>query len=508
MKTSFLSVLLLVQQALFSQTLFRDIAFNANEPTANTSVRNIAVYPDQKILICGDFSNYNGVLKQSLIRLLSDGQPDLSFTPPVMNGLVHSIAIQPWDQKVVIGGSFTLANGTAANGVARFNHDGSRDATFNIGSGIGSGYSGELSVRSVVIVDDADPSRRRIYAGGQFQVFNGASIGTRGGLVRLFENGARDAAYDPMVTNGPVYAMRADADGKLVIGGEFWNVGGATQVRVARINADGTRDAGFNTNPFGPYSSVTSVAIDSAGRVLLGGWFTQYNGLDYKHMVRLLPDGKVDTSLHMGSGFQGGLSTYTNGTEARSFAFLKDGTIVVGGNFTSYNGIACNNIICIQPDGSVSDWSIGDGFDNNIMTLQIQEPMPGEERVLAGGFFNSYQSYTQGTVMRLIPMLSVLNQQQQTRANVMPARQSASSVTRVYPNPVRNQLFIETYMPYASKWTAVAYGIGGQVLKQWNLFLQRGGNKVPLDVSMIRQQYFVLSFSNGLQQFRYVISRQ
>ncbi|RYZ24692.1 MAG: hypothetical protein EOP49_45625, partial [Sphingobacteriales bacterium] len=275
MKTRLLAtVLLFLQQSLSSQTLFRDISFNADEPTTNTSVRHVAVYPDQKILICGDFSNYNGVLQRSLVRLLSTGEPDLSFTPPNLNGLVHSIAIQPWDNKVVIGGSFTIVNGSAANGLARFNDDGTRDLAFNTGSGIGSGYSSELSVRSVVIIDNPDTSKRRIYAGGQFQTFNGVNIGSRGGLVRLFENGNRDVSYNPLVTNGPVYAMKADATGNLIIGGEFWNIGSATQVRVARLNPDGTRDVSFNTNPFGPYSSVTSIGIDASGRILLGGWFT------------------------------------------------------------------------------------------------------------------------------------------------------------------------------------------------------------------------------------------
>jgi uncharacterized delta-60 repeat protein len=503
--TALMLVLFFLTKTFTGQTLTRDISFNDNLATTNTSVRNIAVYDDQRILICGDFSNYNGVLHQSLIRLLSNGQPDPTFLSPVVNGVVHSIGIQPWNNKVIIGGGFTMVNGVPMNGLARFNDDGSLDATFNIGTGISSAWGGDLSIRSVSIADNIDPAKRYIYAGGQFQAFNGFATGIKGGLVRLKENGSRDIVYNPQVTNGPVYTTKFDSAGKLLIGGEFWNIAGVQQVRIARLNIDGTRDLTFNTGAFGPYSSVTGIGIDASGKILLGGWFTKFNGVDYNHIIRLNSNGSIDNTFNTGSGLENGLSLNTNGTEARTFAFLDDGSIVVGGNFTSFNGTSCGNIVCLNDTGGIATWKTGTGFDDNVMNLQLQEAVAGEKRILVAGFFESYQSYTQGTVMRLVPMLSVLyktpgSHEKDSRS----VRTNVAKAPRLYPVPAARQVFLETSFPKPECYSVAAYAFNGALLKQWAVTIPAGIQKTTFNISNINANYFILIMKNQnhLLQFK------
>lgn len=385
------------------QDMIRDVSFNNNRYTANANVRCIAVQADQKIIFFGNCSFYDGVYQPYGGRLLKTGLLDPSFSPITLDARVDDAVIQPWDQKIVIGGSFTKVNGVSRSGIARLNTDGSLDLTFNPGQGIASGY-GDLRVWCLAIKDAPDPLKRRIMVGGQFEQFDGAFIGTRGGLVQLFENGSRDVAYAPLVEKGPVYAMYLDKNNKLLIGGEFWSAGGAFKLRIARLNEDGTLDNSFSSGAgfSGPNSSVTTIAVMPDDKVVIGGYFTQFNGITRRGLARLNSDGSLDPAFNNGLGFQGGGSIYDNATEVRRVFSPGDGTIIAGGNFTTYNGTAYQNIVKLMSDGSVDPgMTFGTGFNEWVIDIQEQEYLPSDKRILVGGFFDTYRGYTQGAIMRL-----------------------------------------------------------------------------------------------------------
>lgn len=112
-----------------------DIGFGFGDG-ANGGVLTMAIQPDGKIIIGGDFTTYNGTTRNRIARLNTDGSLDTTFNPG--SGASHSIqtmVIQS-DGKIIIGGVFTSYNGTARNCIARLNADGSLDATFNPGIGV------------------------------------------------------------------------------------------------------------------------------------------------------------------------------------------------------------------------------------------------------------------------------------------------------------------------------------------------------------------------------------
>lgn len=396
--------LLLFFSAAISQRIIRDISFNEDQFTANANVRCVAIQNDQKILFFGDCSFYNGKYLPYGGRLLRDGTIDGDFAAPALNGRVDAIAIQPWDQKIIIGGSFTTINGIARRGIARLNTDGSLDITFDPGTGISGPSGGDLRIWSIAIKDAMIPAKRRIIAGGQFQQFNGFNTGTDGGLVQLLENGSRDALYNPKVEQGPVYKIYLDRNNKLLIGGEFWYVGGVFKLRIARLNEDGTLDTGFSsgTGFAGPSASVTAIAVTADDKVLIGGYFQQFNGITRRGLAKLNTDGSPDISFNAGAGFQNGGSVYDYATEVRSILAMADGSAIVAGNFTRYNGMACNNIVMLRNNGTVATDSTFDaGFNEWVMDVKLQDYLPGEKRIITAGFFDSYQAQKQGAVMRL-----------------------------------------------------------------------------------------------------------
>ena len=110
------------------------------------------------------------------------------------------------------------------------------------------------------------------------------------------------------------------ADGKLVLGGLFTSVNGSavsttTGVNcIARLNADGTRDTAFNAGLGGANSAVYSVAVQADGKLVLGGQFTSVNGsavsatTGVNRIARLEATGALDTAFHIntiGSGLSG-----------------------------------------------------------------------------------------------------------------------------------------------------------------------------------------------------------
>jgi hypothetical protein len=86
----------------------------------NGIIQSIVYQPDGKVLIGGSFDNYNGTARNGIARVNADGSLDGSFNPGtgVDNGVVNSIAYQP-DGKVLIGGPFTTYDNVSRNRIAR-----------------------------------------------------------------------------------------------------------------------------------------------------------------------------------------------------------------------------------------------------------------------------------------------------------------------------------------------------------------------------------------------------
>src|SRR5205085_1130948 len=128
----------------------RDTSFNPAGAGADARVFAVAMQPDGKIVIGGEFTSYNGATtSRGVMRLNADGTPDASFNAggAGADAFVVAVAVQP-DGKILVGGGFTSYNGGAATTqrIMRLNPDGTPDATFNAG---GAGANGV--VRAVAI---------------------------------------------------------------------------------------------------------------------------------------------------------------------------------------------------------------------------------------------------------------------------------------------------------------------------------------------------------------------
>ena len=284
---------------------------NDTDGTFGAIIYSVALQVDGKILIAGYIGvSVNGTNYYGVARLNTNGTVDTNFQFGA-DGIVHSVGLQA-DGKILLAG-YGIGNSPNWNGVARLNVDGSLDGTFQAGTDTNS------SLISVLVQPDGKViCLGSVYVGGT----------NRNGLVRLNSNGSLDATFNP-ATGAPIAAIALQPDGKILIGGG-----------LARLNSDGTLDANFN--PGSSIESVNSLALQSDGKVIIGG--ATRNGV-----ARLNANGTLDTSFDSGTGPSGAYVRLS----ISAVALQTDGKVLVGGDFSSFNGASRNRLVRLNPNGTV-----------------------------------------------------------------------------------------------------------------------------------------------------------
>jgi len=357
-----------------------DIGFN-NGDGANYKIRRTTLLADGKILIAGEFSSYNGTLRNRIARLNNDGSLDTGFNPGMgAYNTIHSLAVQA-DGKILIGGDFTLYDGTERNRIARLNANGSLDTGFDPGTGANS------TVLSIIVQADG-----KILIGGDFVTVNG--IG-RNRVARLNADGSLDNGFDPGTgASHKVQAGAVQGDGKILIGGEFTSFNGTGRNRIARLNVDGSLDTGFDPGT-GANLGVHSTTVQADGKIVIGGRFSAYNGTMRNRIARLNADGSLDTSFDPGAG----ANDIVHSTTVQA-----DGKIVIGGEFYAYNGIWRRGIARLNANGNLdASFDPGTGVTGGALNAVFSTDVQADGKILIGGEFTSYNGWTRKQMTRANP---------------------------------------------------------------------------------------------------------
>lgn len=356
--------------------------FTTQPPVA---VEEIAIQPDGKIIAVGAFFTYEGDSSKGVVRIDPDGSRDASFS--VGSGLLASypevsgysgrggaVAVQA-DGKVLVGGTFSSYNDTVARGIVRLNADGTIDQGFNTGTG----FSG--NVYDIRVQPDG-----RIMCAGNFAYFNGAS---RQNVARLLPDGSLDMDFVAPAINVVVFKMALQNDGKVLVGGTFNQVGGNPVGRLARLNSDGSLDEDFSQGE-GFDKLVTAIHVMADGRIMLGGGFTSYNGSPLERVVRLLPGGSIDPSFQANIG--------SGSDQVRAIVEQADGKYLLLGGFTQANGAFFRNVVRLNSNGATDpSFDPGDSFFNTVLDALLQP----DGKLVAGGFFTGYDTSISSGVVRI-----------------------------------------------------------------------------------------------------------
>ena len=288
-----------------------------------------ALQPDGKILVGGDFHSLGAVTTNNVVRLNTDGTQDATFsatgTGPAAEQ-VNTVAIRPGDGKIFVGGNFSTFGGQVRHNVALANTDGTVDNTF---AGLGGATDYNPNIWNMVVQPDG-----KILMTGYFNSVNGVP---HYNVLRLNPDSTVDSSFQ-VDTGKSTRALLLQPDGKVVVGGDFGQVNGVPRSRIARVNADGTLDLSFDPG-IGPDRIVRALAQDSAGNIYAGGDFSTVSGIPHTGIVKLTPTGAIDPAFNPGGG---GVSP-ANLVNAVTAMIPPDsaGRIVIGGSFTTYNGATC-----------------------------------------------------------------------------------------------------------------------------------------------------------------------
>jgi uncharacterized delta-60 repeat protein len=314
-----------------------DLSFNnAGGGMDGGLVEQIVPQPDGKVLICGNFTQFDGVAKSYIARLNSDGTVDDTFSAGV-GYWVRTMALQS-DGKIVIGGFFNSVEAASRNLVARLNSDGSLDYSFDPGTGA----SGTL----------------------------GTSI-----------------------TGNPspfIFYTALQADGKVLITGNFTTYNGVSRNGIARLNTNGTLDVTFNVGSgLNSASWGRSILVQSNGQIMLTGWFNNYNNQGFNRMVRINPDGSADTSFNPYFGDKTAVYTCVQ---------LTNGQYIVAGHCENTNNYFTNEIARLNTDGSYDMNFVGSSNDKT-ETIRLQP----DGKIILCGYFSLVDGVYRSSVARLNP---------------------------------------------------------------------------------------------------------
>jgi uncharacterized delta-60 repeat protein len=345
------------------------ISINNNDITLKTGfnavVNCICLDSNGKILVGGTFTFHNGTTSNRIIRLNPDGSRDTSFNIGTgFNNAISSICLDS-DNKILLAGNFTSYNGITLNRIIRLNPDGSVDSTFNIGSGF------NTQINSICLDSDG-----KILVAGAFNSYNFFTINR---IIRLNPDGSRDTSFNIGTGfNGNVTSMCLDSDDKILVAGNFTSYNGITSNRIIRLNPDASVDSTFNIGS-GFSGSVNCIHLYDGDKILVGTNFSNYNNTSINYLTRLNPDGSVDNTFNIGIGFSDPVT---------SLKVDSDGKILVGGMFLSFNSVIVNKITRLFTDGSrdnTFDITLTDPLVPSFRVRAIEHDTSG--RILIGGEF-------------------------------------------------------------------------------------------------------------------------
>jgi uncharacterized delta-60 repeat protein len=358
-----------------------DASFVPTGSGVSGQVNTVVVQPDGKVLIGGSFTSYNGITRNRIARLNVDGTLDLTFNPTLgFNNDVNSIALQS-SGKIIVGGKFTSYEGLNAGRYVRLNADGTRDASFY--EPVNGDLNNDVEVLVVLPSDE-------ILMGGSFTALEGSAFAP---ILKLKADGIIAYSFNPGAFNSlaQVNAIAVQSDGKIIVGGEFTSILSFPTKRIARLKADGSYDGSFISGS-GFDAPVNAIVIQPGNKIVVGGDFTSYDGTSTARICRLETTGVLETGFTSGISFDNSIFT---------MALQSNGQVVVGGKFQLVNSTISRKCIArINAEGSLDiTFNPGSGFSNHVNSISL---MAADGRVVAGGLFTTFDGTSRNFIARLL----------------------------------------------------------------------------------------------------------
>lgn len=356
---------------------------------ANNAINDIAPLADGRFLLSGSFTDFNNAGVRSgysgMVMINGDGTVDKSFKiAPGFNGTVAKAAQLKNGQLLAAGifskfGTMKFSLGNIAlikpsgeiHGVpmeyTNQNGDPAKDTVpaFNAYfDGPVTGLIEQEDGRIIVMGNYRFYMSKNYYPAGKDTVITDSI--PAGGMVRIYPDGKLDKTFRynattnsiPEGVNGYVADAALQSDGKLVIGGMFSQYGGQPVKPLFRINANGTVDetfeAGGNLN-----GDISSVRLLSNDQLLVTGTFSQIGGKERRKIAVLEANGTATAGFDPGAGADGAIMMAER---------LGNGKILATGTFQQFTGVNRYGLAILEANGKLS------ATHNNIGGFGFKDP--------------------------------------------------------------------------------------------------------------------------------------
>ena len=228
-----------------------------------------------------------------------------------------------------------------------------------------------------------------VYAAGYFTSIGGQ---VRGHLARIAAvgDGTADPVWAPTLDNVP-YAVAIGTDDSVYAGGFFHEVNGVARAHVAKVSAEGAGDVVTDWDA-STDGRVFAVQDDGQGRVYVGGMFSRAAGME-RHSV---------AQVNAASGAPAAAFDATEAGKAWAFALQPDGGAIVAGRFFSAGGQPRGGLLRLRPDGSLDPtWtpSIASSQDAAIQVGALALDTNGD--VYIGGLFDHVNGVARSNLAKL-----------------------------------------------------------------------------------------------------------
>lgn len=380
----------------------------------NDYVSSIAIQSDGKILLTGGFSLYNSSSSIGIIRLNQNGSIDTSFTTGL--GLGSNSFVDKSERIAYLSNGYIIVTGR------RVTYDGnnspriapvSPNGVFNVAFGLNIG-TGFTSIYTAPITRGAiQDAVGDIIVWGAFSSYNNTN---RNNIIKLNLYTGSPTSFS--ATDNPLYSTQY---GILDVSSQSYNkllvstvttATGLYPVAISRLNSDGSVDSSFIQGETSARKQIKTIEQVSGKILVLCELSTVYypssgsggtSGFLSNGVFRLNSNGEYDTSFNSGGvGIAGYLSEPYGTTSPTVFDGISfsDNSIIIVGNFISYNGVTCNGVAKLNPDGSLNTSfasNIGSGFNSSARCVAVQS----DGKIIIGGSFTSYNGVTRNRIARL-----------------------------------------------------------------------------------------------------------
>jgi len=233
---------------------------------------------------------------------------------------------------IIVGGEFFRYNGVNNTWIIKI--DAQRSVVWSFL--VGWWFDG---IVEVVRTDSSD----HIYVGWDFWSYHGETISRP---IRLLPDGTRDTSFSVAVNNRVHSILIDEPNNHIYIGGRFSQVQWQTRNRIARLFLDGTLDTSFDPWVW-PNSTVRWIGLGPNNTIYIVGRFWTIGGTTRWWVARLLTDGSLDMT------FDPWVWVAWWVPNVHDIASLPDGSLVIGWDFVTYQGIVTNGAAWINHDGSL-----------------------------------------------------------------------------------------------------------------------------------------------------------